>query len=56
MNQPINKSIDSIIVTRKRSGEIVDAETGNELIASISNEEIIMHDDYEIKIVPAKEN
>lgn len=56
MKKILNNNTDSIVVTRKRTGEIVEAESGNELIACISNDEIILHDDYEVKIVPAIES
>lgn len=54
MQEPLNKTIDSIIITKKESGQLVEAESNNVVIASISNEEIILHNDYEIKIVPAE--
>lgn len=54
MQKTLSETIDSIIITKKESGQLVEAESNNVVIASVSNEEIIIHNDYEIKIVPAE--
>lgn len=56
MSKTLNNSVDSIIVTKKEKGRLVEAESDNIVIASISNEEIILHNDYEIKVVPTDNN
>lgn len=53
VDEILKKTIDSILITRKQPGQLVDAKSNNEIVVSISNDEIIMHNDYEIKIVPA---
>jgi len=63
MNQILYKAVDSIVITKKRSGELVsrkpgdliEAESGNEVIAIISNDEVVLHNDFEIKAVPAED-
>jgi len=49
----LTNNTDSIIITKKQSGTLNEINSGNEVVASISNDEIILHNDYEIKIVPA---
>jgi len=56
MENPLNESVDSIIITKKENGRLVEIDSNNIVIASISNDEIILHNDYEIKIVPAEKD
>lgn len=53
MDNILTKETDSIIVSKKQPGTLNEIDSGNEVVASISNDEIILHNDYEIKIVPA---
>lgn len=49
----LTNDTDSLIITKKQPGQLNEIDSGNEVVASISNDEIILHNDYEIKIVPA---
>ena len=47
------KSLDSIVITSKSSGRIVTVDDNREVIAIISEDEIIVKDGFDVKMVPA---
>lgn len=48
-----NNELDSIVITTKSTGRIVTADDDHEVIAIISEDNIIVKDGYEVKLVPA---
>ena len=48
-----NEKLDSIVITTKALGSLVTAEDGQEVIAIISDDEIVLKNGYEAKLVPA---
>ncbi|MEA5017053.1 MAG: hypothetical protein VB099_21100 [Candidatus Limiplasma sp.] len=47
--------LDSIVITSKSDGRIVTAEDGQEVIAIISDGEIIVKHGFDVKVVPVSD-
>ena len=50
------KRLDSIVITSDAPGRLVTADDNREVIAIISDDEIICKDGYHVKMVPATNN
>lgn len=51
----LSKHVDSLVITKKKPGRLAEVESGNEVIVIISNDEVVLHNDYEMKTVPVTE-